>query len=56
MPVVRIQIMRDVTATVQRVPGKKPEHTHFVMREVAEKDWGFAGQLTDDWRHGQAAG
>jgi 4-oxalocrotonate tautomerase len=65
MPVVQIQItrgatraqkaeiVRDVTASLQRVLGKKPEHTHVLIQEIAEEDWGFAGQLTDDWRRGQ---
>lgn len=65
MPVVQIQItrgairaqkaeiVRDVTASLQRVLGKKPEHTHVLIQEVAEEDWGFAGQLTDDWRRSQ---
>jgi 4-oxalocrotonate tautomerase len=65
MPVVQIQItrgatraqkaeiVRDVTASLQRVLDKKPEHTHVLIQEIAEEDWGFAGQLTDDWRRGQ---
>ncbi len=39
-----------MTATLVEVLGKKPEHTHIVIQEIAEEDWGFAGQLTDDWR------
>ncbi len=62
MPYVNIQITRGatreqkkelvarVTATLVEVLGKKPEHTHIVIQEIAEEDWGFAGQLTDDWR------
>ena len=68
MPYVNVQITRgatraqkaalvaDITASLQRVLGKKPEHTHIVIQEIAEEDWGFAGLLTDDWRRGQAGG
>jgi 4-oxalocrotonate tautomerase len=49
----KAEIVRDFTATLARVLGKKPEHTHVVIQEIAEEDWGFAGQLTDDWRRGQ---
>lgn len=28
----------------------KPEHIHIVLQEIAEEDWGYSGQLTDDWR------
>lgn len=34
--------------------GKKPEHTHIVIQEIAEEDWGYAGLLTDDWKKAQA--
>jgi 4-oxalocrotonate tautomerase family enzyme len=68
MPYVNIQItrgasreqkaalVRDVTESLVRVLGKKPEHTHVVIQEIAEEDWGFAGMLTDDWKkaHDQA--
>ena len=33
-----------------RVLGKKPEHTHIVIQEINEEDWGFSGLLTDDWK------
>jgi len=62
MPYVNIQItrgatreqksrlVRDVTESLVRVLGKKPEHTHVVIQEIAEEDWGFCGLLTDDWK------
>jgi 4-oxalocrotonate tautomerase family enzyme len=65
MPYVNIQItrgasreqkaalVRDVTESLVRVLGKKPEHTHVVIQEIAEEDWGFAGMLTDDWKKAQ---
>lgn len=44
------RIVREFTATLVRVLGKKPEHTHIVIQEIADEDWGFAGMLTDDYR------
>jgi 4-oxalocrotonate tautomerase len=32
------------------VLGKRPDHTHVVIQEIAAEDWGFEGMLTDDWR------
>jgi 4-oxalocrotonate tautomerase family enzyme len=50
----KAEIVREFTATLARVLGKRPEHTHIVIQEIAEADWGFAGQLTDDWRRDNA--
>lgn len=44
------QIVKDVTDLFVRVLCKKPEHTHVVIQEIAEEDWGFGGMLTDDWK------
>jgi 4-oxalocrotonate tautomerase len=44
------QIVAEFTATLVRVLGKKPEHTHIVIQEIDETDWGFAGVLTDTYR------
>jgi 4-oxalocrotonate tautomerase len=64
MPYVNVQITRGATrpqkaAVVQRITaalveelGKRPEHIHIVIQEIADEDWGFAGMLTDDWRRG----
>lgn len=49
----KAELVRDVTASLQRVLGKNPEHTHVVIQEIAEEDWGFAGMLTDDWKRKQ---
>jgi 4-oxalocrotonate tautomerase len=49
----KAEIVRDITASLVRVLGKRPEHTHIVIQEIAEEEWGFAGQLTDDWRRSQ---
>ena len=62
MPFVRIEItegadraqkqalVTDVTASLVRVLGKRPEHIHVVIDEHREENWGFAGMLTDDFR------
>ncbi len=46
-------IVREFTDVLVRVLGKKPEHTHIVIQEIADEDWGFAGMLTDDYRKRQ---
>ncbi len=65
MPYVNVQItrgatreqkaalIRDITESLGRVLGKRPEHTHVVIQEIAEEDWGFAGLPTDVWRASQ---
>ena len=47
------QIVEGVTAVLSKTLGKRPEHTHVVIDLVDEEDWGFAGQLTDDWARSQ---
>ena len=44
------EIVRDITGSLVRVLGKKPEHIHIVIDSVAEEDWGYSGMLTDEWR------
>ena len=65
MPYVNIQItagatrdqkaamVRDVTDSLVRELGKRPEHIHVVIQEIQEEDWGFEGMLTDDWKERQ---
>ncbi|ERE07246.1 tautomerase family protein [Pseudogulbenkiania ferrooxidans] len=65
MPYVNVQItagatreqkaalVKDITDSRVRHQGKKPELTHIVIQEIAEEDWGYAGQLIDDWKRGQ---
>lgn len=63
MPYVNVKITRDgvtaeqkarlvaeITATLQTVLGKKPEHIHIVIDEVDPENWGFAGLLTTEYR------
>lgn len=46
----KAQIVREFTETLVRVLGKKPEHTHIVIQEINEENWGFSGILTDEYR------
>ena len=46
----KAQIVKEFTETLVKVLGKKPEHTHIVIQEIEEEDWGFSGILTDDYR------
>lgn len=46
----KAEIVAEITATLQRVLGKRPEHTHVVIDEVEPENWGFAGMLTPDYR------
>ena len=43
-------IVKDLTDSLVKVLGKKPEHIHIVIQEINEEDWGFEGMLTDDWK------
>lgn len=49
----KAQLVKDVTDSLVRVLDKKPEHTHVVIQEIDDQDWGFAGMLTDDWKKQQ---
>jgi 4-oxalocrotonate tautomerase len=51
----KAELVKDVTDSLARVLGKKPEYTHVVIQEIAEEDWGYAGLLTDDWKKQQAS-
>lgn len=44
------QIVAEITDTLVRVLGKKPEHTHIVIDEIEPENWGFAGMLTTEFR------
>lgn len=46
----KVALVREFTETLVRVLGKRPEHTHIVIQEIPEENWGFSGMLTDDWR------
>ncbi|MCC2605986.1 tautomerase family protein [Planctobacterium marinum] len=49
----KAELVKDITASLNRVLGKKPEYTHVVIQEIDEQDWGYAGMLTDDWKKTQ---
>ena len=34
------RLVKEMTETMVTVLGKKPEHTHIVIQEIAEEDWG----------------
>ena len=46
----KAQVVREITDTLVRVLAKKPEHTHIVIDEVDEDNWGFSGVLTTDFQ------
>jgi 4-oxalocrotonate tautomerase len=47
------QIVEDITETLVRVLGKKPEHIHIIIDEVEPENWGYAGMLTTEYRQRQ---
>ncbi len=44
-PEQKAQIVREMTDTLVRVLGKKPENTHIVIDEVLRENWGHGGVL-----------
>ena len=46
-------IVREITHTLGRVLGKRPEHTHIIIDEVEPENWGYAGMLTTEYRKRQ---
>jgi 4-oxalocrotonate tautomerase len=49
-PEQKAAIVREITDTLVRVLGKKPEHTHVIIDEVDAENWGYAGVLTTEFR------
>ncbi len=49
----KAQIVAEITDTLQRVLGKKPEHTHIVIDEIDPENWGYMGMLTPEYRKKQ---
>lgn len=49
----KAQLVAEITDTLVRVLGKRPEHTHVVIDEVEPENWGFAGVLTPEYRAGK---
>lgn len=51
----KTQIVEEITTTLQRVLGKKPEHVHIVIDEIEPDNWGYAGMLTTEYRRRSAS-
>ncbi|HZG08156.1 MAG TPA: 4-oxalocrotonate tautomerase family protein [Allosphingosinicella sp.] len=51
----KAEVVRRFTQALVEVYGKQPEHVHVVIEEVAQENWGYAGQLTDEWRKDQSS-
>lgn len=49
----KAQIIKDITDSLVRVLNKKPEHTHIVIQEIADENWGYEGLPTDEWKKRQ---
>lgn len=49
----KARVVAEFTDTLVRVLGKRAEHTHIVIEEIEDENWGFSGLLTDDWRKQQ---
>ena len=49
-PEQKAQVIREITDTLVRVLGKKPEHIHVVLDLVDPENWGYAGILTTEYR------
>ena len=43
-------IVKEITDTLVRVLGKRPEHTHIIIDEIDPENWGYAGMLTTEYR------
>jgi 4-oxalocrotonate tautomerase len=37
----RVYLNYEVNDSLVRILGKKPEHTHIIIQETAEDNWGF---------------
>jgi 4-oxalocrotonate tautomerase len=52
-PEQKAAIVREITDTLVRILGKRPDHTHIVIDEIDPQNWGFNGQLTSELRKSQ---
>lgn len=46
----KARLVKEVTDSLVRILGKNPEHTHVVIQEIDDENWGFSGLLTDEWK------
>lgn len=51
----KAQVVAEFTDTLVRILNKKPEHIHIVIEEIDDENWGYAGQLTDDFKKNASA-
>lgn len=49
----KAQVIAEITDTLQRVLGKRPDLTHIVIEEVDTNNWGYAGMTTTEYRKNQ---
>ncbi|AOE85060.1 tautomerase family protein [Pseudomonas sp. TCU-HL1] len=49
----KAQVIAEITETLQRVLGKRPDLTHIVIEEVDTDNWGYAGMTTTEYRKQQ---
>jgi len=47
-------IVAEITKMLQRVLGKRPEHTHIIIEEIEPENWGYSGLLTTEYLKRQA--
>jgi 4-oxalocrotonate tautomerase len=46
----KARVVAEITDTLRRVLGKRPEHTHVVIDEIEPENRGCAGMLTPAYR------
>ncbi len=46
----KAQVIAEITDTLQRVLGKRPDLTHIVIEEIDTDNWGYAGMSTTEYR------
>jgi len=46
----KAKIVAEITQTLQRVLGKRPDQTHIIIDEIELENWGFSGMLTTEFR------
>ena len=47
------RIVEEITDSLVRILGKKPEQTHIVIDEIDQERWGFGGMLTSEIRRNE---
>lgn len=45
----KAELVRRFTEAIVRILGKSREHTHVVILEIEEQNWGYSGLLTDEY-------